>query len=211
VAKINICESSIRLLKSLWRCQLWNLKVFLKIYEVLHYIWIQSIALVESVTFLKFNYILILPPWETIQNILRVECIFLFFSKFFTCDPYSITFNVLFGSFCNALELYNNLNSKYTSVPNRCACTFISGKVCILTSIEDKRQTLTEINVHARLFGHSKLRCFYLSSQIVKKLLHPNRLFWGLGIDNFKVWRKLKDMFPELFKRTGNSTGAKIE
>ena len=30
---------------------------------------------------------------------------------------------------------------------------FISGKVFLLTSTEDKRQTLPEINVHARLFG----------------------------------------------------------
>ena len=38
-------------------------------------------------------------------------------------------------------------------MPNKRACTFISGKVCPLTSIEPKSQTLQEINVHARLFG----------------------------------------------------------
>ena len=41
----------------------------------------------------------------------------------------------------------------YSSVPNRCACSFISGKVCLLSSIDAKRQTLPEINVQARLFG----------------------------------------------------------
>ena len=41
----------------------------------------------------------------------------------------------------------------YSNVPNKRACTFISGKVCLLTLIEPKRQTLPEINVHARLFG----------------------------------------------------------
>ena len=44
-------------------------------------------------------------------------------------------------------------SSVYSSVPNRHACTFISGKVCLLTLIEDKIQTLPEINVHARLIG----------------------------------------------------------
>ena len=39
----------------------------------------------------------------------------------------------------------------YSSVPKRHACTFISGKVCLLSSIDVKRQTLLEINVHARL------------------------------------------------------------
>ena len=41
----------------------------------------------------------------------------------------------------------------YSNVPNKRACTFISGKVCPLTLIEPKRQTLLEINMHARLFG----------------------------------------------------------
>ena len=36
---------------------------------------------------------------------------------------------------------------------NERACTFISGKVCILGSIKVRIQTLPEINVHARLFG----------------------------------------------------------
>ena len=44
----------------------------------------------------------------------------------------------------------------YSSVPNRRICTFISGKVYLLSSIDVKRQTLTEINVHARLFGRVK-------------------------------------------------------
>ena len=42
------------------------------------------------------------------------------------------------------------LKTNYSSVPNRRAYTFISGKVCLLTSIENKRQTLPEIN---GLFG----------------------------------------------------------
>ena len=36
---------------------------------------------------------------------------------------------------------------------NKCACTFISGKVCLLSSIKVRRQSLSKINVHARLFG----------------------------------------------------------
>ena len=43
------------------------------------------------------------------------------------------------------LERYTLQCTKYYS--------FISSKVCLLTSIEDKRQTLPEINMHARLFG----------------------------------------------------------
>ena len=42
---------------------------------------------------------------------------------------------------------------EYTSVPNRRACMFISGKVGLLSCIDVKRQTLPEINVHAHLFG----------------------------------------------------------
>jgi hypothetical protein len=47
---------------------------------------------------------------------------------------------------------------EYSNVPNKRTYTFISCKVCPLTSIEPKRQTLPEINVHAlcmhaRLFG----------------------------------------------------------
>ena len=38
-------------------------------------------------------------------------------------------------------------------MPNNRLCTFISGKVCLLTLLEDKRQTLPEINIHERLFG----------------------------------------------------------
>ena len=36
---------------------------------------------------------------------------------------------------------------------NKRAYTLISGKVCHLTLIEPKRQTLPEINVYTRLFG----------------------------------------------------------
>ena len=36
----------------------------------------------------------------------------------------------------------------YSILPNRYVCTFISGKVCLLTLIEAKRQTLPEINVY---------------------------------------------------------------
>ena len=45
------------------------------------------------------------------------------------------------------------LQITYSSLPNRCSRMFISCKVCLLTSIEDKRQTLPEIKVHACLFG----------------------------------------------------------
>ena len=41
----------------------------------------------------------------------------------------------------------------YSNVPNKRACMFISGKVCLLGFIEVMRQTWLEINVHARLFG----------------------------------------------------------
>ena len=47
----------------------------------------------------------------------------------------------------------------YSSVPNRRACMFISGKVCLLSSIDVKRQTLPEINVHARQFGTLEYIC----------------------------------------------------
>ena len=51
------------------------------------------------------------------------------------------------------LSLVQLYHMTFSSVPNRRACTFISGKVCLLASIEDKRQTLPEINEHAHLFG----------------------------------------------------------
>ena len=41
----------------------------------------------------------------------------------------------------------------YSRVPNRSPCAFISGKVCLLTLIEPKRQTLPEISVYTCLFG----------------------------------------------------------
>ena len=44
----------------------------------------------------------------------------------------------------------------YSSVPNRSGCTFIAGKVCLLSSIDVRRQTLPGINVHARLLGTLK-------------------------------------------------------
>ena len=40
-----------------------------------------------------------------------------------------------------------------SNMQNERACTFISGKVCILGSIKVRIQTLPEINVHAHLFG----------------------------------------------------------
>jgi len=43
--------------------------------------------------------------------------------------------------------------SLYSRVPNRSPCAFISGKVCLLTLIEPKRQTLPEINAQGLLFG----------------------------------------------------------
>jgi hypothetical protein len=46
-----------------------------------------------------------------------------------------------------------NLLFCYSNVPNKRACTFISGKVFLLGSIKVRGQNLPEINVHARLFG----------------------------------------------------------
>ena len=40
---------------------------------------------------------------------------------------------------------------KYSYLSNRRACTLIAGKICLLTLIEAKRQTLPAISVHARL------------------------------------------------------------
>ena len=44
----------------------------------------------------------------------------------------------------------------------------IFGKDCLLTSIEDKRQTLPEINVHACLFGTLK----YLRKTVLEKKIY---------------------------------------
>jgi hypothetical protein len=50
----------------------------------------------------------------------------------------------------HTLDRHLQVNS---SVPNKRVCTFFSGKLCLLTSIEDKRPTLLVMNVHTRLFG----------------------------------------------------------
>ena len=50
-------------------------------------------------------------------------------------------------------KLDQSATMAYSNVPNKRACTFISGKVCLLGSIKVRRQTLPEIIVHARLFG----------------------------------------------------------
>ena len=44
-------------------------------------------------------------------------------------------------------------NSTYSYLPNRHACMLIVGKVCLLTLIEAKIQTLPAISVPARLLG----------------------------------------------------------
>ena len=49
----------------------------------------------------------------------------------------------------------------YSNVPNKRACTFISGKVCLLGSIQLRGKTLPEINVHARLFGTSEYSSYF--------------------------------------------------
>jgi hypothetical protein len=41
----------------------------------------------------------------------------------------------------------------YSNVPNKRTYTFISSKVCLLSSIKVKRLTLSEINMYTRLFG----------------------------------------------------------
>ena len=51
------------------------------------------------------------------------------------------------------IAIANATTTAYSNVPNKRACTFISGKVCLLGSIKVRRQTLPDINVHARLFG----------------------------------------------------------
>ena len=52
-----------------------------------------------------------------------------------------------------ACNVFNYCHSQYSNVPNKRLWTFISIKVCTLGSIKVERQTLTEINVHTRLFG----------------------------------------------------------
>ena len=51
---------------------------------------------------------------------------------------------------CIVNQIYSFLRlwrlRKYSNVPNKRACTFISGKVCLLTLIEPKRQILSKIN-----------------------------------------------------------------
>ena len=47
----------------------------------------------------------------------------------------------------------SDLDMAYSNVPNKSACTFISGKAYLVGSIEVRAQNLLEINVHARLFG----------------------------------------------------------
>ena len=44
-----------------------------------------------------------------------------------------------------------------------------------------------------------------------KKPLHQSRLFWGSGIGYFQVPRELKGKFPEIRRRSGTFTVAKIE
>ena len=66
------------------------------------------------------------------------EYVQLFYSKYFEGE---------------GLLIKNGFLVTYFSVPNRHARTIISSKVCRLSSIYVKRQTLPEINVHARLFS----------------------------------------------------------
>ena len=54
-------------------------------------------------------------------------------------------------------------------MPNKRAYTFISGKVCLLTLIEPKTQTLLEITVHARLFGTLEDFLFFETSADASK------------------------------------------
>ena len=60
----------------------------------------------------------------------------------------------------------------YSNMQNERACTFISGKVCILGSIKVRIQTLPEINVHARLFGTLEYCTKYLERQFDGKYIH---------------------------------------
>ena len=65
---------------------------------------------------------------------------------------------------------------------NKCACTFISGKVCLLSSIKVRRQSLSKINVHARLFGTLEyVRSVALSTKFVcfyKETHHNHQELW---------------------------------
>jgi hypothetical protein len=77
-------------------------------------------------------------------------------------------------------------------VPNKRVYTFISSKVCLLTLIEPKRQTLPEINVYARLF--STLEYSPVPWQVVKiKDTH-------FCVKNLKMKRK-NDKFFDLPER----------
>ena len=56
---------------------------------------------------------------------------------------------------------------------------FISSKVCPLTSIEPKRQTLPEINVNACLFGKLEYYLNFLAANLWNNILHS---FVGLQL-----------------------------
>ena len=75
------------------------------------------------------------------------------------------------------IPIFSSSNNHYSYVPNKRACTFISGKVCLLTLIEPKRQTLPEINMHACLFGTLK----YLHKMVYFCFTFPSRQGMTLG------------------------------
>ena len=70
----------------------------------------------------------------------------------------------------------------YSNVPNKPACTFISGKVCLQTLIELKRQFLPEINMHARLFGTLEYTVSHTIDGMCSRILN-----YGLFLSLFKL------------------------
>ena len=67
----------------------------------------------------------------------------------------------------------------YSSVPNRSACTFISGKVCLLTLIEDKGQTLPD-----RMCLHDSIRYTRVGAQYILHYEHLITRLWQLTFGN---------------------------
>ena len=110
MAKINICESSIRLLKSLGRCWLWNFKIFLKICrEIFKYQPFYDFSSVPKV----MEYGSQIKDCERNRKTLNIKHFSrktdvvssYSFQNPFIWDPYSITFNFLSDSFCKSFKV----------------------------------------------------------------------------------------------------------
>ena len=110
MAKINICESSIRLLKSLGRCWLWNFKIFLKICrEIFKYQPFYDFSSVPKV----MEYGSQIKDCERNRKTLNIKHFSrktdvvssYSFQNPFIWDPYSIIFNFLSDSFCKSFKV----------------------------------------------------------------------------------------------------------